>query len=187
MNLLDYIIIVTLVFLTIKGILRGFIREVSSLAGVILGIWLANLFQPKLTAILSGYIPGFRFIHLISFTVIFAVVLILCNIIGWAIRLLFKKVFLGWFDKLMGALFAILKTIIITYLVIVLLTFFIPTRSPLITQSVLAPWIIKSYQSVTNLVSPQHYEKWRKRMLSKTTKINEIISEKMAKYEGSKK
>ncbi|MBW2205067.1 MAG: CvpA family protein, partial [Deltaproteobacteria bacterium] len=40
MNLLDLIIIACMVFLIVRGIFRGFIREVGSLAGVILGIWL---------------------------------------------------------------------------------------------------------------------------------------------------
>jgi uncharacterized membrane protein required for colicin V production len=33
MNLLDIIIIVTMIFLLVKGVFRGFIREIASLAG----------------------------------------------------------------------------------------------------------------------------------------------------------
>ncbi len=179
MNLLDYIIIVTLVILTIKGILRGFIREISSLAGIILGILLGNSMQPAVSEILKEYIPFTSYIPLISFASIFVVVLVLCNIIGWLIHLLFKKAFLGWVDKLLGAGLAILKCIIIIYLVIVILTFFVPARTPLIADSVLAPWVIRSYQSMTGLISPDHYNNWKQKIIGKQKQITEMVTEKL--------
>lgn len=185
MNLLDYIIIATLIFFTIKGVLKGFIREIASLAGIILGIWLGILYIPKVTQILSGYVPDSRFLPLISFALIFAGVLILCNIIGWALRYFFKKVFLGWFDKLMGAVFAVLKTILLTYLVIVLLTFFVPAKAPLIAESVLAPWVIKSYQSVVRLVSPEHYKNLKKKISGEKEKVSKFLSEEIIKDDKS--
>ena len=57
------------------------------------------------------------------------------------------------------------KGVIITYLVIVILTFFLPTQTPLIAQSKTAPWIISSYQTMTRLIAPDHYEEWRKRLM----------------------
>lgn len=185
MNLLDYIIIATLIFFTIKGVLKGFIREIASLAGIILGIWLGILYIPEVTQILSGYVPDSRFLPLISFALIFAAVLILCNIIGWALRYFFKKVFLGWFDKLMGAVFAVLKTILLTYLVIVLLTFFVPAKAPLIAESVLAPWVIKSYQSVVRLVSPEHYKNLKKKISGEKEKVSKFLSEEIIKDDKS--
>ena len=153
MNLLDIVIIVTMIFLIVKGIIRGFIREIASLAGVILGIWLANLYQPQMTDFLKSYLPSNPFFPLISFAVLFVSILLLCNLLGWILKLLFKKAFLGWLDRTLGAGLAILKGVIITYLVIVILTFFIPTKTPLIAHSKLSPWIIKSYQSMISLIS----------------------------------
>ena len=178
MNILDYIILIPLLYLTIKGVIRGFIREVSSLAGIILGIWLGNLYQPEVSGLLYKFLPGTRFIPLISLSLIFIVVLILCNLAGWGLKLLFKKVFLGWFDRLMGGVFAVIKTIFLAYVAIIILTFYVPTKSPLIAESVLAPWIIKSYQSIIGLVSPDQYNNWKKKILGKTGKINSIIFEK---------
>ncbi len=179
MNLLDYIIIITMIYLILKGALRGFIREVSSLSGVILGIWLGVLFQPKMTGLLSPYLPFTDYLPLISFAVLFSFILISCNIIGWIIKLLFKKALLGWADRLIGAGFAIVKGVIIIYLVMVMLTFFIPAKTPLIAGSKLAPWIIKSYQSMISMISPDHYRKWKKRMAGGRNILGEIVSEKI--------
>ena len=86
--------------------------------------------------------------------------------------------FLGWFDRLMGGVFAVLKTIFLAYVVIILLTFYVPAKSPLIAESVLAPWIIKSYQAVTGLVAPHQYDNWKRKILGKTGSIKSIIFEK---------
>ena len=179
MNILDYIIIIAMIYLIVKGILRGFIREISSLAGIILGIWLGNLFQPRVTELLRPYLPFTENIPLISFALIFVAIILLFNLLGWIIRLLFKKVFLGWLDRSLGASLAITKGIIITYLVIVMLTFFIPTQTPLIAGSKLAPWIIRSYQTMINFISPDHDQNWKRKIVGEQKKIREIISEKI--------
>ncbi|MBW2609562.1 MAG: CvpA family protein [Deltaproteobacteria bacterium] len=179
MNLLDYIIIITMVYLIVKGIFRGLIREIASLAGIILGIWLANLFQPQMTDLLSPYLPSVRYLPLISFAAIFAAILILCNILGWGLKLLFKKLFLGWVDRTLGACLAIAKGVIITYLIIVMLTFFLPSKTPLIAASTLAPLIIRSYQSMISLISPNHYKNWKRKIMGKQKEIGKIMSDKI--------
>jgi membrane protein required for colicin V production len=165
MNLLDMVIICTMFFFIVKGILRGFLREVASLAGVILGILLANHFQPRMTEVLNAYVPASGFLPILSFALLFGAVLMLCNLAGYGLSLLFQKAFLGWADRTLGAGFAVVKGVIITYLVIVILTFFLPSQTPLIAQSKTAPWIIGSYQTLTHVIAPDHYEKWRKRLV----------------------
>jgi membrane protein required for colicin V production len=176
MNLLDYIIIAAMIYLIIRGIMRGFVREICSLVGVIIGIVLGNLFQPRVSDLLRPSLPSTEFLPLIGFAVIFAVTLILFNLIGWIINLSTKKIFLGWLDRTIGACLAIVKGLIVTYLVIVMLTFFIPTQTPLIGGSKLAPWIIRSYQSMIGIISPDHYKNWKKRIVGEQKKKDESVS-----------
>jgi membrane protein required for colicin V production len=102
MNLLDIIIIAVMFFFMLKGILRGFIREIASLAGVITGIWLANLFQPQMTEYLKSYVPAIDSLPLISFVIIFVSVLIVSSLLGWFLKLwpisdgLTEPLVLGW-------------------------------------------------------------------------------------------
>jgi membrane protein required for colicin V production len=114
MNILDYIILVPLLYLTIKGIIRGLIREVASLAGIVLGIWLGNIYQPEVTGILSRYLPETRFMPLVSLALVFILVLILCNLAGLGIRLILKR---HCSAGLTGSsrLFAVIKTINLAY------------------------------------------------------------------------
>ena len=179
MNLLDVVIIACMVFLIVRGIFRGFVREVGSLAGVILGIWLASLYQPQMTDFLKPFLPSEKFLPLISFALIFLVVLILCNVVGWLLKMLFKKVFLGWADRTLGAVLAVLKGVIITYIAIVLLTFAVPSKSNIIADSKLAPIIINSYQSMVGLLSPGAYENLKKKFVGQKERIKQAVSEKI--------
>ncbi len=168
MNILDMIIIGAMIFFVVRGIWRGFLREIGSLAGVILGIWLAIKLQPQFTLFLKSHLSSGRFMPLISFAVIFFVVLVGCNLAGWGLKTLVNKAFLGWADKGLGAALAVLKGIILTYLVIVLLTFFLPTKTPLIAKSRLAPVIVSSYQSLAGFVSARRSHRWKKKWLGQS-------------------
>ena len=167
MNLLDFVIILTMAFLVVRGVFRGFLRELGSIVGVILGIWLASVYEPQVTGYLKNYVPSAHalVLQLLSFASIFIVVLISCNLMAWGLKLLFQKALLGWADRSLGGALAVLKGIIITYLFIVLLTFFIPGKAPLIATSKLAPLTIASYQSLVSVVSSEHYKEWKRKFL----------------------
>lgn len=173
MNPLDISIIAAMIFFVVRGIFRGFFREIGSLAGVISGLWLANMFQPHLTSYLKAYLPSVKFLPLISFGAIFIIVFITCSLLGMGLRFLVKKAFLGWADRVLGAGLAVFKGLIITYFAIILITFFVPSKAPLIAESRMAPVIISSYQSLVNLISPGAYQKLREKLLGKNSPFNE--------------
>jgi membrane protein required for colicin V production len=163
MNLLDAFILAILIFFLIRGIFRGFFREIASLAGVILGIVLGSRYHMEVAGFLGTYISSTRFLPLIGFGMIFLGTLVGCNLLALALKALTHKALLGWLDRTLGAGLAILKGVILTYLIIVLLTFFVPSGAPLMARSALAPWIISSYQAMANMVSPEVYQSWKKR------------------------
>ena len=178
MNLLDIIIIAGLIFLFLRGIFRGFCREIGSLAGVVIGIWLANSYQPQMTEYFRSYLPSSKFLPLISFAAIFTVVFLLCNLAGWGLKVAMEKIFFGWVDRSAGAGLAIIKGVIITYFVIVLLTFYVPSKAPLIATSKLAPLIINSYQSMIGMISPGSYQKLKRKFLETKNGIVNVVPEK---------
>lgn len=176
-----------MVFFLLRGIFRGFLREIASLAGIVLGILLGSLFQPQITDLLKAYVPDFYYLPLVSFVFIFTAVLIVSNLLGYALSRLFKKIFLGWVDRLLGVGLALTKGIILTYLIIVLLTFFLPAKAPLVANSKLAPWIIVSYQSMIRMISPERYETWKKRLLGEDQKKETSVPGTVSEGNGQKR
>ena len=172
MSLLDIFIIAVIGFFLVRGIFRGFIREVGSLAGVILGIWLGAVFEPDFRVYIEPYFPDGKYLSLISFAAIFFAVLVLCNLVSWGLKKLARKLLLGWADTALGVALAVLKGVVLSYFGIVLLSLFVPSKSALITDSRLAPLVVVSYQSVLGLVSPEDYERWKKNFIGEKEKLN---------------
>ena len=177
MNVLDFVILGVITFLVVKGIFRGFFREISSLAGIIFGFLVGNHYHPQMAALLKPYIPLEKSLSLIGFIILFFLVFIFFNLLGILMHHLFKRLFIGWFDKSLGLGLALLKGIIICYLLIVLLTFFMPSSSPLIARSKAARLVIVSYQSMASLMSPDLYKTWKQRISKKSDKVGKAISE----------
>jgi uncharacterized membrane protein required for colicin V production len=115
---------------------------------------------------------------LVSFGVIFLFVMVICNILGWVLKFLFWKVLPGWSGRIIGAGLAAIKGLILIYLVIILLFFFLPAKTPLIATSKLAPSIISSYQAMVGLISPGFYGKWKKKIMGKKKEMDEVLSDK---------
>jgi len=177
MNILDFIILGLITFFIIKGIFRGFFREISSLAGIIVGFLIGNHYHPHMALFLKAYIPFEKFLPLISFIILFILVVIFFNLSGILLHHLFKKLLIGWLDRGLGIGLALIKGIIISYLLIVLLTFFMPSGSPLIAKSKAARMVIVTYQSMSRLISPDIYKTWKKRIYKESEKVGKIISE----------
>jgi len=177
MNILDIIISGLVAFFLIKGIFRGFFREIASLAGVVFGIVIGNHYHPQMAAYLKAYIPLEKSLPLISFVILFIAVIIGFYLVGLLLHSLFKRLLMGWFDRALGICFALIKGIIISYLLIVLLTFFVPSTSPLIASSTCARLVINTYQSIARLISPDIYREWTARISKESKKVEKVISE----------
>jgi len=177
MNILDYIILGLIAFFVIKGIFRGFFREISSLAGIIFGIWIGNHYYPQMANLLKSYIPLEKSLSLISFLLLFIVVVIVFNLSGMFLHHLFKKLLIAWLDRGLGFGLALVKGIIISYLLIVLLIFFTPSKSPLIAKSTTAHMVIVTYQSMSRLISPDLYKTWKKKIFKESKKVGKVLSE----------
>ena len=177
MNILDIIIVGLIAFFLIKGIFRGFFREIASLAGIISGLVIGNHYHLQVANYLKAYIPLEKPLPLIGFIILFIAAVIGFHLFGLLIHGLFKRLLIGWFDRTLGICFALIKGIIISYLLIVLLTFFVPSTSPLIASSKCARLVVITYQSMARLISPDIYQEWKAKISKKSEKVEKVISE----------
>jgi membrane protein required for colicin V production len=102
MNWLDIIILVVLIGSVVVGLLTGIIRILFTLVGGILGVVLAGQFSQslgnKLTFIHS---PGAA--HTTAFVFIIIVSVVVFMLIGLLVKKVASKLFIGWIDRLGGA------------------------------------------------------------------------------------
>ncbi len=178
MNILDFIILGLITFFIIKGIFRGFFREISSLAGIIVGFFIANHYHPPMANFIKAYIPLEKSVLLlISIIILFLFVVISFNLIGVLLRRLFKKLLIGWLDRGLGIGLALVKGIIISYLMIFLLAVYMPSKSRLLTESKTAPLVKVSFESMRMLISPDLYKTWKRKIYKESEKVGKAISE----------
>lgn len=163
MNILDIIIVGVMAFCLVRGIYRGFFREIGSLTGAVAGIWLAHRYYPQVTGRLETYFPEGNYLSVIGFVLIFLMILIICNLLGWALMRLCKTVLLSGVDRALGGAVAVLKGMVVVYFAMLILTFFVPPESPIIARSRLGPVIIASYQSLVNAIAPDAYRRWKQK------------------------
>ena len=106
----DIIILICFLPAIISGIMKGFIEQAVALVSLILGAWLAF----KFSTVVSGWLqPYFEVsetvLNVISFAVIMVAVVLVLFVISKILTGVTKLVMLGWLDRLLGLVFALLK------------------------------------------------------------------------------
>jgi membrane protein required for colicin V production len=135
MNLLDGVLVVILGYCLIRGIFRGLIKEVSAIIGVLGGYYAAYTYYPSIARLLAHWISNSGYLNIISFLLIFMAVFWIVSIAGAVLKYLMNIAFLGWTDRISGALFGALKAMLINMVLILVLTTFLPQNATIIKDS----------------------------------------------------
>lgn len=118
MNLLDLFILIPAVWLCIRGFSKGFIIELATLIGMVLGIIAAYYFAPQMQEFLKQYFTlSHQMLKILSYIIIFVLVLLTIYLIGKLIEKFIDILALGWLNKLLGAVFGLCKGLILIAIV----------------------------------------------------------------------
>ncbi len=110
MNLVDILIWAVLLVFVIKGFLRGLVREVCALVGLVAGGWAAFKYYQFLADAIRSFISIPHQIALaLAFILIFLVMGILFFLIGHLLTVIFKIMLLGGINRVGGILFGLLE------------------------------------------------------------------------------
>lgn len=122
MNYIDIIILIILAIAMIKGFVNGLVKEVASLAALILGIWGAIRFSSFTAAKLYDYFDmSGKYVGIVSFIVTFAIIAIAIHFIGMVVDKLVEAIALGFINRLLGILFGLIKSVLILSIIFVVL------------------------------------------------------------------
>jgi membrane protein required for colicin V production len=134
MNYIDVIIVVALVLGMIGGFINGLVKEVASLAALILGIWGAIKFSSFTAAKLYDYfdMTG-KYVGIISFAITFIIIVVIIHFIGLLVDKLVHAVALGFVNRLLGIAFGLFKSVLIMSVIFVILNA-IDTRRPFLPK-----------------------------------------------------
>ena len=156
MNSVDVVILVIILLFTIRGLFRGFILELSTLIGLVIGYLAAITYIGFLSALLQSLIPSapVSVLNIISFSLIFIGINILLKIAANLTTKTLKFAMLGWLNRLLGGLFGFVKSILILSIAVFLISL-IPQSGEMFANSGLQESILFP---MLKLLGPELYE-----------------------------
>jgi membrane protein required for colicin V production len=141
MNPLDWAIVAVFGASILLGLLRGFMREMFSLAGWIAGIWLAIRFA----ATLAASLPLAHDWPLARTAAVAVLIVVGCvfaaALAGWLVRELIKAAKLSAADRTLGGFFGLLRGALIVGLAVFLVRDTAMYREPIWRDSLVVPQI----------------------------------------------
>lgn len=118
---LDIILTISLSAALIQGIIKGFTEQVIALVAIIAGTWTAYKFTGLVCSMVQPYLNmSDRILHVIVFILMIVAVILVLHLLGKIIKASIDFVMLGWLDKLLGGIFAVLKAALILGILIIL-------------------------------------------------------------------
>src|ERR1700760_25870 len=112
MSLVDLLIFVVLAVSVISAFVKGFFVEVFSLAGVVLGLFVAAAKYATFVPWGERIVNNHEIANVVAFVVIALLVMVVAGLLGRLFRGLLRGVGLGIVDRLLGAAFGLVKGVV---------------------------------------------------------------------------
>lgn len=156
MNVLDLIIGIILLLFAVAGLRKGLIIEAFYLASFIVGIFGAMYFSDVVASWLSGFVDAaLDYLTVIAFIITFVLFVVLTRFLGRLVSDLVSAIYLGFFDKLGGFLFGILKGGLILSVIILIMNIFGITNL-IGTQTKKSSFFYPHIENIANILYKNH-------------------------------
>jgi len=153
MNPFDILVFAILAYGVIRGIFRGLVREMASIIGVLGGFYAAYTYYPHMAKLISPWITNTAYLNIVSYMFLFVAVLIIVGILAVIIKYLLNIAYLGWVDRVCGALFGGVKAALIVSVLFIVLTSFLPKGTPLIRDAASSPTVATVSEVMAKVIS----------------------------------
>ncbi len=121
MNYLDILLLLPLLYGAYKGFSRGFVIEVATLLGLILGVYVAIKFSDYTENILRDFLDiSSKYLSYIALSVTFLLVVVAIYLLGKILTKLVDIVSLGLVNKLLGTVLGIAKSFVILCIILLI-------------------------------------------------------------------
>ena len=158
MNWLDIAIVLIVAFFAVTAFSAGLIRELVTLVSAVVGVVVAGLFHDDLARDVLVFIDDKDTANIVGFLVLLGAIYLAGQLIAIMLKQVAAILLLGWADRLGGALFGLLKgLVIVEVLLIAFVTFDVGLRDA-IQGSGLASVFLDA-ASVLLIILPDEFER----------------------------
>lgn len=150
-NWLDWILAIILFVSVILAVGKGLVRELVSLAAVVVGIVVASLEYTRAAYWFEDLTKSQEVALAAGFLAVFALVLVAGAVVSLMARFLIRQAGVEWFDRFLGGIFGLVRGIIIdSILLMVMVAFAIKPQA--IQKSELAPYVSTGARAIAYLM-----------------------------------
>ena len=123
MNIFDILILIILGAFVLKGLLRGLMKELCTLVGLIAGALLAlNFYGPLAKSMKTAFSLPDQLCAILAFLAIFLLTMLLFVFVGIILSRYVKLMYVGGLNRVAGGLFGLIQGVIILSLLVFALT-----------------------------------------------------------------
>jgi membrane protein required for colicin V production len=151
MDLFDWFLLAMLAYSTIMAFLRGIILELFSLGGLIAGILLASWNYNHIAVLLERLITTPATAEIVAFLLIAFGVMVLSTLLGKALNRTAHAIGLGFFDRLLGAVFGLARGCLFGVGILMAVAAFRP-HSAWVENSRISPYFLAGAHAVSFVV-----------------------------------
>jgi membrane protein required for colicin V production len=119
MNWLDAAIVIALAGFTVAAFRAGVIREVVTLAAVVLGVLVAGHYYNRLAEDVLLFIKNDKAAKVIAFLSLFASLALAGHLAAFVMKQAVSMLLLGWLDHLAGGVFGLVKGLVLVELFLI--------------------------------------------------------------------
>lgn len=102
MNWLDLVVLLAVVLPVFMGVRNGIVGTVFTIAGLIVGIFVARMFNNEIAGVLGNFIQNETVQNVGAFVLVIVVALVVAAVAARLVKTMLKFLFLGWIDNVAG-------------------------------------------------------------------------------------
>lgn len=161
MTIFDYAVIAIVAFSALLSITRGLVFEIVSLLAWIIAFFVASRYSINVAPLLSDWVADESIQTLVAFSLTFFLTLTVTMLASRLLSLLVKGIGLGLIDRMLGALFGIVRGAVIVLFLVIAAGFTPLPQQPFWQQAVLSepleilaadiiPWLPEKFRELIN-------------------------------------
>lgn len=120
MTSFDYAVLVIIAFSIVLSVMRGLLREVLAILGWIAAFYVAKTYTNQILPMMPANIPTEPLRILAAFLVLLLATLLVASLLAIALSAIFKRIGLGWLNRLLGAVFGMVRGLLIVCVLVFL-------------------------------------------------------------------
>ena len=120
MTIFDYLVLAIIGLSIILSVMRGLLIEALSIVGWVAAFFVAKTYSSQLVPMMPVDIPTESLRILAAFLVVFFATLFITSLLAIALSAVFKKIGLGWLNRVLGAVFGLTRGVLIVCILVFL-------------------------------------------------------------------